>query len=231
MKKIITYSSVFIILVFMFSCSSNKDDGSSIDLGYNYFPVEAGHVWIYDVDSFGYDNNTDSTVIDTTYYQYKEATSESMIDDIGKPAIKVERYFRKHDSDTWQSANTWIMSRDNLRAQKVQDNIRYVKLVFPLNASKTWDGNMFNNIGQAYYDILYFDQPSFVNGKMFDKTVMVREDSITNFIDEIKRYSLYARNVGLISFTSDSLNTQSRSKGPGTKSKGFRYRIRLRSFQ
>ncbi len=230
MKKILIL--IVISASFIWSCKKNTDDSSTVDLTYNYFPVNIGHTLIYDVDSLVYDDNTGHTTIDTFTYQYKEIVSENIIDDEGKPAQKLLRFFRKHDTDIWQSVNTWIESRSNLNAQKVEENIRYVKLVFPLNATKNWNRNAYNNLGENIFSVDYFDQPFTVNGTVYDKTLKIKKDSSINAIEEIRGIEIYARNVGLIYFQSDSINTQPNAPpSTGTKSRGFRYRLKLKSYQ
>jgi len=213
------------------SCKKN-DSTATVDSTNNFFPVDIGHTWIYDVDSIGYDDNTGATVIDSSHhYQYKETITENFIDAEGKPAQRLSRFYRKNDSDTWVSANNWVISRDNLRAQKIQENIRFVKLVFPLKVTSFWDGNMFNNFGADTYFVDDFDQPATVNGVYYDKTLKVRRDSAVNAIEEIRQFEIYARNIGLIYFQSDSINTQPIDTTSMTKSRGFRYYLKLKSFQ
>ncbi len=226
---------IFILLFIsslIISCKKN-DSTTTVDTTYNYFPNTLGATWIYEVDSFGYDDNSGSTKIDTLYYQYKETITENFIDAEGKPAQKLARFYRKNDSDTWAFANNWVVSRDNLRAQKIQDNIRFVKLVFPLNLSSYWNGNLFNNLGSNTYFVEDFDQPSIINSTSYDKTLKVKRDSSVNAIEEIRQYEIYARNFGLIYFQSDSINTQPIPNDPNgkTKSRGYRYRLKLKSFQ
>jgi len=225
------------ISLLIISCKKN-DSTTTVDSAYNYFPIEVGHTWIYDVDSIGYDDNTGTTVIDSSHhYQYKETITENFIDATGKPVQKLARYYRGSDTNEWMSANNWIISRDNIRAQKIEENVRFVKLVFPLNANSYWNGNMFNNLeginssGSENYFVDYFDKPTTINGIYYDKTVMVRRDSSVNAIEEIRKYEIYARNIGLIYFQSDSINTQPIDTTSKTKSRGFRYHLKLKSFQ
>ena len=198
---------------------------------YNYFPIEIGHTWIYDVDSIGYDDNTGKTVIDTFSYQYKETITENFIDADGKQSQKLARYYRKNNLDTWVSVNVWVVKKDNLRAEKVQENIRFVKLVFPLSINSFWNGNMYNNLVSDNYFVDYFDKPSTVNGINYNQTIKVRRDSSINAIEEIRQLEIYARNIGLVYYQSDSINTQPIDTSSLTKSRGFRFHLKLKSFQ
>jgi hypothetical protein len=228
MKKLFYF---FLLAGLIVTCKKQTDDSSTVDSTNNYFPIKIGNTWIYDVDSIGYDDNSGTTIIDSSHhYQYKEIITENLIDAEGKPMQKLARFYRKNDSDTWASANNWTISRDNLMAQKVQENIRYVKLVFPLNSNSSWNGNMFNNTFSNTYFVEDFDQPATINGTTYDKTLKVSRNSSVNAIEEIRQFEIYARNIGLIYFLSDSINTQP-IDSIRTKSRGFRYRLKLKSFQ
>lgn len=210
------------------ACRNKTEE--TVDLGYNYFPVNTGHELLYDVDSIVYDDNTGNTTIDTFNYQYREVITADVTDGAGRPSQLVERYFRDSDTGEWRRGNTWLLSRDAGSAQKVQENVRFVKLLFPLNDHKYWDGNAYNNRGSEQYTIEYFDQPSTVNGQNYERTLKVLQMEEVNAIEEIRRYEIYARDIGLICFQSDSINTQPKPQG-GSKSRGLRYTLRLRSYR
>ncbi|MFI5221376.1 MAG: hypothetical protein ACHQK8_03545 [Bacteroidia bacterium] len=229
------------ISTLVISCKKNDSTNSNVDLTTDYFPVDVGHFWIYDVDSIILDNNSGSTVIDSSHhFQYKEIITANIMDDMGKPAQRLERYFRQNDSDTtWRNVNTWVIQRDNLRAQKIEENVRFVKLIFPLSLNLQWDGNMFNNINSLnnrtpqMYSVNFFDRPFSVNGNSYGKTLKVIEYVDTNAIEEIVQYEIYSRGIGMIYSLSDSINTQpvpNDSTGK-TVSRGYRYRFKLKTFQ
>jgi hypothetical protein len=230
MKKERLTFFVLLLLTVSFACKKKSDDTSAVDTTYDYFPVDIGRTWVYDVDSIVYDDNTGVTKIDTFSYQYKETITAGITDDMGKPAMQLERYFRQNDSDMWHRANSWIISRDNLTAQKVQENIRYVKLVFPLNINKVWDENVYNNTGSNLDSLNYFDGPATVNGQSFPKTLKVIRSEEENIIEEIVKSEIYARNVGLIYLQSDSINTQPIDTLGNTRSRGYRYHLKIRSY-
>jgi hypothetical protein len=223
---------LFIAACYGWSCKKQSDESSSIDVGYNYFPVNVGHELVYDVDSIVYDDNTGSTTITPYSYQYKEVIAATIIDDIGREAQRVDRFFRQNDTSPWQVANSWIVSRDNVSVQKVQENTRYVKLLFPLKQNKVWDGNIYNGKGEEDYSIQYLDQPYELNGVTYSKTAKILQVDDINAIEEIRRHEIYARNIGMIYFQSDSINTQRKdSPAVGTKSRGYRYHLTLKSYQ
>ena len=221
MKKI---TFLLLVLSVLIGCNRNDDDATvAPQIGYNYFPLNIGSTWIYKVDSIAYDDNGPSQAIDTFYYQYKEHIAETIEDDMGQPLYIINRYYRMHDSDTWQQVRNFAAQIVDNKAKRVEENNRFVRLVFPLKARNMWDGNLFNAQGNQIYKIVEFETPYvFQNNTV--KSVKVEESNVSNFIEEIKRYQTYAENIGRVELMYDSLNTQT----SGTK--GFRYKLSLTSY-
>lgn len=221
MKKI---TSLLLVLAVLVACNRNDDDATvAPSIGYNYFPLNIGSTWIYKVDSIAYDDNGPTQAIDTFIYQYKEHIAETIEDDMGKPLYIINRYFRMHDSDTWEQVRNFAAQIVDNKAKRVEENNRFVRLVFPLKARNMWDGNLFNAQGSQIFKIVEFETPYvFQNNTV--KSVKVEESNVTNFIEEIKRYQTYAENIGRVALVYDSLNTQT------TGTKGFRYKLTLTSF-
>lgn len=208
---------------FLFSCGKEDNPEVFPEIGTTYFPLNSGRTWVYSIDSIAYDDNGPVQDIDTFYYQYKEVVADSAIDDMGRLYWVINRYYRNNDSDTWHQSRNYIAQIADNKAQKVEENTRFVKLVFPLRARNTWNGNMFNGRGSQTYRVVEFQTPYLVNGQTYS-SVNIEQSNINNFIEEIKRYERYAEKIGMVSLLYDSLNTQS----SGTK--GFRIRQNLTTF-
>lgn len=220
MKKLFFLLSAFVV---MSACNRNDDDGIVPQIGTQYFPLKLGSTWVYKVDSIAYDDNGPTQAIDTFYYQYKEEITEVQTDDMGQPLYVIGRYFRQHDSDTWQQVRNYAAQVIDNKAQRVEENTRYVKLVFPLKSRNTWNGNMLNAQGNQMYKLIEFEYPYNFQSSTY-KSVKVEQANTLNFIEEIKRYERFAENIGMVELLYDSLNTQT------TGTKGFRYRLNLINF-
>lgn len=220
MKKLLFLLGTLFV---MGACNRNGDSTVTPQIGTQYFPLKIGQTWVYKVDSIAYDDNGPTQAIDTFYYQYKEQVTEATTDDMGQPLYLINRYYRLHDSDTWQQVRNYSAQVIDNKAQRVEENTRYVKLVFPLKSRNTWNGNMFNAKGSQIYKLIDFEFPYTFQSSSY-KSVKVEQANILNFIEEIKRYEKYAENIGMVELLYDSLNTQT------TGTKGFRYRLNLMSF-
>ena len=184
-----------------------KDEPAEVDLGYDYFPQNLGH-WIeYQVDSMRV--RLVQNTLDTTLYSYplREVLVENFTDGEGRACQRIIRYLRDLNN-TWLPKDVWWQTRDNVRAERSEENLRRVKLIFPPRDGTEWDTNAPNTddvFGLAYEDI---DQPLSVNGLSFDKTVSVVSTFEDNIINRRSYLERYAKGVGMIVHVVDSINSQ-----------------------
>lgn len=212
MKKIITYTSV--ILFFISGIYSCKKDSETTppDLGYEYFPDDVGKYIIYEVDSIGYDDFLPSPP-DTTRYLLKEFVESIFIDNSGRPTMRIERYKKMYnpsvpyDSLPWILSDIWTANRTATTSEKVEENIRYIKLVFPVAKGKEWNGNVFNTLGQKEYEMTSIDKPATIGGLLFDSVITVTQYLQKTFIDTIIEEEKFAKHIGLIYKKQDSIYT------------------------
>jgi hypothetical protein len=219
MKKIV----VLTYIIALVACTQQTEP-DAVDLGYAFFPSQIGATWIYHVDSLVYDDNSGFTTIDTFEYQYKEQITGTYINGSGKTEQLVSRYIKKVDTLNWEQLNTYTLLKTDLNAQKTIENIRFVKLVFPLTLNKKWDGNAYNSLGNEEYVVSTFNTSQTIGSSIYDNTLTVIQKNEDNAVEEIKRAEIYARNIGLVYLVSDSINTQVGG------SRGFRYRLTLTSY-
>ncbi len=219
-----TYYLFLLTAVMAVACSKPAADTTPVDLGYNYYPLATGDTRVYHVDSIVYDNNSGFTTIDTFTYFYKETVGEIFTDLAGKQNRMIHRYFRWSDTLPWTEANTSTALINELQVQRVDENTRFVKLVFPPEKAKIWNGNMFNALPPENWQITALDEQVKVGSITYPQTMQVVQKNEINFIEEIVRYERYARNIGMVYLLSDSINTQVEG------SRGYRYRLTLLSF-
>lgn len=184
-----------LLLPFLPACNNQVQN---IDIGYTYFPTELGRYYVYQVDSVFVD--CQFGVRDTFHYQVKEYFDTLFTDLEGDPAIRIERYKRTDALDAWSISDVWSVKKLSARVEKVEENVRYVKLTFPILQGAAWDGNAYNYITNWGYDYTY-DEPDValtVGPYSFDSTVTVFQKVDSSLI--YKRYytETFARNVGMI---------------------------------
>jgi len=204
LKRFTGISSVILLAGMLYS-SCKKDPVPPPDLGYNYFPDQVGHFVIYEVDSTVYDDFTH----DTVYYRYqvKEITESEFTDNEGRRALRIERWVRPYndtlpyDSLSWTLHRVWSAVRTAAQAERVEENVRYIKLAFPPEKDKDWNGNAQNTLGEWDYEYEEVDAPANVNNRHFDSALAVLQHNDVNLLQHRYYHERYARNVGLIEKT------------------------------
>lgn len=206
--KEVKYFSLFIfIAVVIWGCE--PDQKATIDYKYRYFPVDLGHWVIYQVDSTTYDDFYVPPRVETQSYQIKEVIESIFKDNENRDTYRIERFKRDSVTDPWVLINVWVANRTRSTAERVENNLRFIKLVFPVIQNASWSGNKFIFIGDnGGFDLSYLedwdytyeeiDQPLVMNSIMFDTTVTVlqRDRDIGIQLDYFKE--IYAQDVGLI---------------------------------
>lgn len=198
----INYIVIFLALLAVVSCKKKTEDPP--DVGYAYAPVFIGKYVIYDADSIVYDDFNH----DTTYHQYriKEKLEEPYTDNEGRSVIKLVRYIKKYSSTVpydnmpWTVKDVWNYTKTNTTLEVVEEDVRYTKLIFPVNVDATWNGNALNTIGDWEYLYKYMDTKEVINGTTFDNVLMVeqKDDKSKNAIHRQYFIEKYAKDIGLV---------------------------------
>lgn len=190
---------ILLTLVLAVSLYSCKDD-EEIELeliDYSYFPSDTGRWVVYEVEEINIDVPSD--VYDTVRYQLKEVIESEYIDTIeNRPTLRIERYWRESDFMPWEIKDVWVANLTNKTAQKVEENIRYVKLIFPIKENNSWNGNAYNNLGDNDYEITSVDIDENVNDIAFDSVLTVTHDDLTTLVSKEYSVEKYVKNIGLV---------------------------------
>lgn len=184
-----------------------KDEPARVDLGHGYFPTKAGH-WIeYQVDSIRV--HLEGPSGDTNYYSYalREEITEDFTDAEGRAAQRIIRYTRD-TGGVWLPKDVWWQVRDNVRAERSEENVRRIKLVFPPRYSTYWNTNATNVDDEFELTYDEIDVPWSVNGMSFDSTVLVVGTYPSNLIATRIYRERYAKNVGMVFHEVDSIDSQ-----------------------
>jgi len=198
-------SAILLLLTSFLIVSCEKDQPEPSDPGFDYFPNQLGHYCIYDVDSTVYDDFSG----DTFYYHYqvKEVIESYFTDNEGRTAMRIERFRRDYNDSIsindvpWHLSRIWSFTRTNERAEKQEENVRYVRLTFPVKKDERWNGNALNNQGEWNYKYIATDVPYSLNNLNFDSTVVVQQLLRVNGLEHREYVERYAKHVGLVEKT------------------------------
>lgn len=206
-----------------FSCVDETED-LQLDFGYEYFPLQVGQYRVYQVDSITYDPMALGTRVDTTTSFLREIVADTFIDLTGVVNYRVERFSRQRVDQDWQIDKVFSLSINESQALWQEDNLKYIKMVFPPKEGKTWDGNAFFNddlvVAVASEGIEMFKGWSYqitelgaakeVDGISFPEVIVVENANTENLIEYRNVLEQYAKGVGLIYREVHILDTQCR---------------------
>ncbi|MBL7923805.1 MAG: hypothetical protein JNL88_06375 [Bacteroidia bacterium] len=192
-------AGLFLSLTAILSACNKQDDESAVntplDPSLDYFPSDSGITRYYQVDSVYWDEFF--SIRDTVSYSLKEVHAGTFIDNQGRLAQRIER-FKADSSGNWIIYKVWSSYRDKLRAEKVEDNIRLVKLVFPCSTGVNWNGNAYNILGARAFEYQSVGVPGSMNSLSFSETVrVIQDDEPANLLNDYYAEERYARSVGM----------------------------------
>lgn len=240
MKLLITLFSTLAVVVIL-SCNKETQPVDESTFGYDFFPITKGKSWIYASDSIIYDNG--GTKIDTFSSFIKEEVGDSFVDETGITVYKLNRFFKRNANDIWSRTNTWTTYTDKTRAIRTEENLKFIKLVFPLKKGLRWDGNVFLDEDikidvagesiEAYknwkHKIEEIDENFNFNGTDV-KSVRVNLVDDASIIDRRKVTEYYGQGIGLLKKEMIILDSDgSRPNDPWEKKaqKGFIHTLTL----
>lgn len=217
------------ILLFFISCKKRVDE--PVDFQYDYYPVSIGSYWEYQVDSTVYNLAFAPTI--TYTYQIREVFESAYTDNENRNAIKIVRYYRKNNSEVWTVNRIWSTVKTVNFAERQEENIRTVKLRFPVKENLKWNANVYNNLGETNYTIIKVDQPYTIGGTSYAPTLTVNQLTDTNLISYKKYFEVYAKGIGMIYKEIDSVTSQNRITIPSVLDRienGIICKIKLTSY-
>jgi len=186
-------------------CKEEIED-ININYGYDYFPTSLGNSLIYQVDSTIYDDFQDTVF--TISYEVKEEIVETAPDLEGNPTYTIAHYERTDDNTPWESVvpRIWYTTVSESSAERVEENLRFVKMIFPVREGTVWNGNehidtndeRWRVFADWEYEYLAVDEPYEVGSLNFDTTVTVLQQDFSTLKDKIFGQEVYAKGIGLV---------------------------------
>ncbi len=195
-------------IILLFSCKQNNIEPIITNYDTGYFPLEPGFYKVFKGKTIVIDDP--SKIFDTTEYYIKELYSGLVTDALGDSVMRIERMVRKNKTDKWQMQSVWTALVSENIAFQTEDNVKYVKIRFPVQQGKIWDGNIYNRIDtsnvvidesnykQYRYEIISFDMPNVIGDLAFERTLKIQNSYYLTLIDKIDNYELYAYGIGLV---------------------------------
>ncbi len=179
---------------------------------YAYFPLRIGQYRNYQVDSVVYDFAVaGGTQRDSSRTFLREVVTDTFRDQTRQLVFTVEQYERKNANQPWQIRRIGTAARTPTQAIRTDNNLRFLKLVFPLDRRSEWNGNLWIDADREIevagerikpfanwqYEVDTLDKPAQIGRFRFDSVLTVTEANQTNIIERRFSRVKYAKNVGL----------------------------------
>ncbi len=206
-------------LLFFTSCEPESIPASSAEIEMDFMPIDTITTWEYRMDSIIYDN--EGMTVDTFISYRRERLAGQFMDAEGKVTHRLIVSKKQDWNDEYKETDLWTLQINENGFQRKEENLNFVKLLFPIVLGDTWDGNQFPEDTQVFVAGETLDQyrnwlyeyesrmdSMTVRDKLYNDVVKVVQANNTNAID--RRYSVeyYAKGVGMIQRDMEILHTQ-----------------------
>lgn len=165
-------------------------------VGFDFFPLQVGDFRVYQVEEitktvlFGYD---------TARFQLKESLVDSFPGQGGDIIYLLHRSKRLSANDAWELDSVWTARRNQTQAVTVESNVPFIKMVFPIDENKIWDGNKLNSADNDTYEMRNLFVSFDTGFTIFEETLTVIQNERLDTIDFWDyRKEVYGLNIGLI---------------------------------
>jgi hypothetical protein len=210
MYRTTQYSLVICAIAFcgimlLFSACNKYSEQFQPDYKYEYFPLDSGRYWIYKVDSLVFNYNGIFTERDTISFYMREIVESIFPDNAKRPTARIERSRSDSPTGSWQITDIYFANLTKYTAEKSEENLRFIKLLFPPKVGQTWKGNKYIQVTDRIrwldnwdYEVKTLDVSQTIGTITFDSTLTVLQRDDINAIAKTYSVETYAKGVGLV---------------------------------
>ncbi len=224
MKLINRYlTAASIAIIGLFACQDETLTFSDALLGLEFYPVEEGRSWTYRMDSTLIVSGG-NTILNTSSYVREEIVN-SFINGSGDTTFVLSISKSPTIDGPYRTTNTWAIEKSNSRVIRIEENLGFLKLAFPIREGNEADNTFFDqqikvDIAQQQiqpykgwrYKVLSRGNQLNVAGEQFiNVTTISQANNQEDFINDLEQRLViehYAPNVGLLSRSMEIFNTQ-----------------------
>ncbi len=183
------------ILLLAISCQEETIVPDNSRLGTDFFPMEKGLFWEYEVNLTTY-NLLDSLPL---HYFLREVVADTFTDLSGQTSFRLERFSRDTASVAWELDSVWTARVSATQVVRTENNVPFIKLTFPLAEGKQWNGNTLNNRGTEPYTINSLGGSLELGDTTFNNTLVVLQKEVLDTIvfQDVRR-EYFASEVGMV---------------------------------
>ena len=206
-------------LVLFIACEPEFIPATSNELEMDFMPIDSITTWEYRMDSIIFDD--EGMTVDTFISYRQEQITGQFMDAEGKVTYRLVVSKKQDWNDEYKETDLWTAQLNEAGFQRKEENLNFIKLLFPIVLGDTWEGNQFPADTEVFiagesiqmYSNWQYEYDSrmdtfTVRDQVFNDVVKVFQANNTNEIE--RRYSVeyYAKGVGLIQRNMEIVNSQ-----------------------
>lgn len=186
--KQLSWISLFLVL----ACNSSDPD----PIIESYFPLDIGFYQVYQVEEIRY---LAFQPPQSFSYQIKSRVLDSFTNSSGGITYVIDRSIRADEFADWESNETWSVRTEKPYIIVNEGNQSYVRLVTSPAKNLSWDGNLYNSLGQDEYQITETGIVFTADGDLsFNDCVVVVQENESNLVNKDERIEVYSLGKGLV---------------------------------
>jgi hypothetical protein len=204
---------------------------------YGYFPLSTNHYVAYHVDSIFYSYNNIHTR-DTVTYEWKVEVGDTFYDKTGQLNYELNCYRRPNSNYQWIYNRKWYAIQNTSNILVAEDDLKFVKLVFPVLINNHWNGNEYLPAlnpstppfdcfsGWDYY-YANIDTVFSLNSALYEHALVVSEVNSESLIQKVLRREVYVNGIGMIYQEWEAMNKDVQADWNTGPQNGFRIRMSM----
>ncbi|MEK0422083.1 MAG: hypothetical protein EBV15_01505 [Bacteroidetes bacterium] len=189
-------SILVLAVLVVFGCrkdSLNKDGHESLS---DWIKFSKNSRCIYRVDSIAF--RRDNPLPDTFSFEYMEIVDTVFFDNVNEPAARMKIVTRKDSLDFWQFRRMYYAKTTEAFYERIEDNIRLLKISFPPAEDVLWNLNSRNNLPPVMLSYQNLYEPYQGEFMKSDTTLTVVGKEINNALEKYKYLEVYGKGIGLM---------------------------------
>lgn len=188
------YKYIPVVLLAIVGCG--EDDTVKRLSDADYFPLHKGFYQVYAVHERSYQLQVETANVT---YQLKTEVVDSFTNLEGGYTYTIHRSKRNTANNSWEFQQIWSVRMNVANVIVSEENIPFLKIVFPAVENRHWDGNSLNNLPADEY-ILTNTGKSYelITGATAGEYIQIVQEDSGDIFNVNKRQEFYVRNIGLV---------------------------------
>ena len=197
-------------LILFTACEPDFIPASEAEIEMDFFPIDSITTWEYRMDSVIYDN--EGLTVDSFISYRREQVLGSFMDAEGNITYRLGIAKKQELEDIYMETDIWTFKLNETGLQRTEENLNFVKLLFPIVLGDFWDGNQFPEDTEVFiagdavevyknWEYEYVDRfDTFTLGaNVYTDVIHVKQADNSNAIERRFSEEYYAKGVGMIS--------------------------------